>query len=73
MAFLDTLTVVSLRVGETKETLLQEVTTPMSADLQDMVSLKSLLFLVPESESNVLESVSVRDTGDTILTPAVGS
>ena len=43
MAFLDTLTVVSLRVGQTKETLLQEVTTPMSADLQDMVFLKLTL------------------------------
>ena len=74
MALLDTLSVYTLRVGETKQALLQEVATQaISAFVSKRSCVKDILFLVPERKCNVHKTVCVRDTSDTVFTPAVGT
>lgn len=56
MRLLDTLTVVSLRIAQAKEPLLEEI-----------------ILLVPEGKCHVLNTMRIRDTGNAVLTPAIGS
>lgn len=73
MSLLDTLTVVSLRVGQAKQALLEKGTKDGSADSPKQRRREQLgiLLLVPESKSNVLEAMCIANTGNAIFTPSV--
>lgn len=73
MAFLDTLTVDTLGVGKTEETLLEKVTRTVSVCTHIRWLVDPLLFLVPEGKGDILQTVGIGDTGDTIFTPTVST
>jgi hypothetical protein len=71
MGFLDTLPVVSLRVGQAKQAFLQEVADPpVSFSRSGPTTSLDLLFSIPESKGNILQRMGIRYTGDSILAPA---
>jgi hypothetical protein len=73
MCFLDTLTMVTLWIGQAEETLLKEVAELPLATNKFRRQESHLLFAVPERKSNILQTVCVGNTGNTIFTPSVGS
>jgi hypothetical protein len=73
MGFLDGLSMVSLRVGQTEKTLLEERTTWRQISYLAHARFEHILLLVPESKSNVLLPVGISDTSNTIFTPTEGS
>lgn len=75
MSFLDALSMVSLRIGKTKEPLLEKVATVSSAiePTDTCLDDDDSLFLVPERKGNVLKAVGVGDASNSIFTPSVGS
>lgn len=73
VGFLDALTMVTLGVGQTKKSLLQEGT-KFCKQLYHKESLALYaLFFVPECKGNVLEAMGIGDTSNTIFTPPEGS
>jgi hypothetical protein len=73
MGFLDTLAMVALRIRQAKQTLFEEITWSRSVPIFHYQPRLHLLLSVPERERDVLQVVGVRDTGDTILAPAIGA
>lgn len=72
VAFLQRLAVVALWVGQAKQAFLEEIT----AFCQRQSSLLSqliLLFLIPEGEADVLQSMRVGNASNAVLAPSVGS
>lgn len=74
MSFLDAFAMVALRIRETKEPLLEKIAIVSSAiELIDMIFYADLLFLVPEGECDVLETVGVGNASNSVFTPSVSS
>lgn len=78
MCFLDALAVVTLRVGQTKEAFLEKVTAPSQINgpaslCGNHAWLNNALFLVPESKSNVLVTMCIRDACNAVLAPSKSS
>jgi len=77
MGFLQALTMVTLRVRQTKEALLQERTVLVLAHNAFCKLVEhfacNLLLLVPKSKGDVLQAVRVRDTSNAVLAPAIGA
>ena len=70
MRLFNRLAVVSLRVRKAEESLLEKITTLIST-VQTLFHLGNILLFVPESKGNVLKTVGVGNTGDTVFTPPV--
>lgn len=73
----DTLAMVALRVGQAKESLLEEGAVVMSALDSAVVKgeehIMNALFFVPEGKGNILDAMGITDSSNTILTPSVCS
>ena len=78
MCLLDTLTMITLRVRQTEQAFLQEVTvlqldsTRGAGPTAVKLSL-DLLFAIPKCKGNVLYAVRIRYTGNSIFAPAESS
>jgi hypothetical protein len=75
MCLLDTLAMVTLRVGQTEQTFLQEVTILQSVFYAGtgpttLRGALDLLFSIPERKSDVLQTMGVRYSGNAVLAPA---
>lgn len=74
MCLLDALAMVSLRVGEAEESLLEEGTALWSAFRVHRHGpgrcCKHALFPVPKGKGNILEAMSITDASYTIFTPS---
>lgn len=80
MRFLDAFAMISLGIGEAEEAFLEEVTKicliffySKRKKGKEKRKRKSVLLLIPKRKRNILQVMSIRDPGDTILTPAVSS
>lgn len=71
MDLFDRLSVVSFRVCETEETLLEDITMPVSIATSDPKA--TLLFLVPERKGNALKSMRIGNTSNAVLAPPISS
>lgn len=75
VGFLDRFAMNTLRVGQTEQAFFEEwaETILVSIAFCNNTSTQDSLFLVPECKSNVHSAVGVRDSRDTVLTPAEGA